>query len=146
MPKKEPPKVKSDPDADKDPPSQDKKAGRGNQGQRPKGGQPSKFEGQCPELAGHIFDCSDGRQVNKYVVTLRELAYYVGQNYSYGSNIRWTILKEKKATIPMPADLPATGGTRAEIRVWEKKVDEVVKREAQLEENCRAAYALVLGQ
>ena len=46
----------------------------------------------------------------------------------------------------MPADLPAVGSTRAKIRVWEKKVKEVVKRNSQLEENCRAAYALVLGQ
>ena len=36
-----------------------------------------KFEGQIDALKGHIYDCTDNRQVDLYTTTTKEIAGYV---------------------------------------------------------------------
>ena len=81
-----------------------------------------KFEGRCEALKGHVFDCSDARQSDMYTKTVKEIAEYVGRTYP-------------------PAD-----ATRTQVRIWEKKVDEYVKRDNYLKENIKTLYSLVWGQ
>jgi len=38
----------------------------------------NKFVGNCADLGGHIFDCSDYRQADKYNTTVRRIVEYVG--------------------------------------------------------------------
>jgi hypothetical protein len=45
----------------------------------------------------------------------------------------------------MPSDPPTTA-SRTVTRIWEKEVDEYVKRKMYLQENLKTLYSLVLGQ
>ena len=50
-----------------------------------------------------------------------------------------------EVTIPEPQD-PPPNATRSQERMWEKRCDEVVKREMHLKENLKTLYSLVWGQ
>jgi hypothetical protein len=67
----------------------------------------SKFEGKCDILKGLIFDCVDGRQLDRYNTNIKEVAEYVGRDNMYGGDVRWTIENEKICTVTMPEDIPA---------------------------------------
>ena len=105
----------------------------------------TKFEGKCDDLKGHIYDCSDSRQADQFTKTTREIAEYVGRTYKYGGDARVTVENLEKATIRMPDDLPE-GANKTMERIWEKEVDEYVKRKCNLEENVKTIYSLVWGQ
>jgi hypothetical protein len=47
--------------------------------------------------------------------------------------------------IQLPED-PPENATRTEIRIWEKSVDDYVKRRTILAENIKTAYSLMWGQ
>ncbi len=53
-----------------------------------------KFKGSCKELQGHTFDCSDYKQADKYVTTIKRIAEHVGAEYKQGGDIRSTIKNE----------------------------------------------------
>lgn len=50
-----------------------------------------------------------------------------------------------RPTLDEPSD-PPEDATRTQLRIWEKKVDEFVKRETYLDENLKTLYSLVWGQ
>jgi hypothetical protein len=52
---------------------------------------PPEFEGKCKELKGHIYDCSDARQLDTFVKTTKELAQYVGRTFKKGMDARLAI-------------------------------------------------------
>ena len=41
---------------------------------------------------------------------------------------------------------PPTEASRTQVRMWEKRVDELIKKESHLTENIRTIYLLILGQ
>jgi hypothetical protein len=43
-----------------------------------------KSEGRCDSLEGFTLDCADGRQSDQYNVNMKEIAKYVGREYTYG--------------------------------------------------------------
>jgi hypothetical protein len=104
-----------------------------------------KFQGKCDNLKGFVYDCSDGKQSDRFNLGTKEIAECVGREYQYGGNIRWTIenLERFKEEEPKELDTTATG---VQKRMWERRVDEYIKRENKLRENCRTAYSLVTGQ
>jgi hypothetical protein len=51
--------------------------GRGA-GNRPHWPPPAKFKGNCTNLQGQIFDCSDYKQANTFVNTLKRISEYAG--------------------------------------------------------------------
>ncbi len=105
-----------------------------------------KFEGRCEDLRGHIYDCVVGGQMaDQYALTTKEVAEYVGSKYEYGGDIRGAIEKGELPTIAKPRD-PPTKTTKTDQRIWEKQVDQYVKRSGILEENVRKAYSLIYGQ
>lgn len=104
-----------------------------------------KFEGRCKDLKGYVLDCSDGRQVDRYRVVMKEIAKYVERTYAHGGDIRWTIEHEEMFVIPLPPDLP-DNPTDTRRRIWESKIDAYVKRKGKLEENCRIAFYLLFDQ
>jgi hypothetical protein len=85
------------------------------------------FEGKCPELKGHICDASDARQSDQFIKTTREISEYVGRTYKYGGVIRLSVEMLVPPSIDPPADYPADA-TRTTIRIWEKVVDEHIRR------------------
>jgi hypothetical protein len=104
-----------------------------------------KFEGKCVDLKGHIYDCSDARQSDQFMKTTREIAEYVGRTYKYGSDARLAVETLELPTIDPPAD-PAEEASRSEMRIWEKLIDEHVKRITYLTKNMKTLYSLVWGQ
>ena len=65
--------------------------------------------------------------------------------YKFGSDIRLAIEGLSQPTWTEPAD-PLEGATRTQVRIWEKDVDEFVKRKNYFNENAKTAYSLVWGQ
>ena len=57
-----------------------------------------KAEGHCEALKQHIYDCSNGRQVDTYSKTTKEIADYVGREYKYGGDIRRAVVKLTRPT------------------------------------------------
>jgi hypothetical protein len=105
----------------------------------------TKFEGKCDKLKGHIFDCSDSRQADQFTKTTKEIAEYVGSTYRHGGDARRMIETLEKPILRLPPD-PPDDAPRSAVRLWEKRVDEVAKREAFLEENLKTIFSIVWGQ
>jgi hypothetical protein len=104
-----------------------------------------KFEGKCDKLKGHIYDCADVRQSDMFMKTTKEIAEFVGSTYKQGGDICRAVEGLNLPTFEDPPD-PPDNATKTQLRKWEKKVDEFVKRELQLEENIQTLYSLVWGQ
>jgi hypothetical protein len=88
---------------------------------------------------------SDARQSDQFIKTTKEIAEFVGRTYKYGGDIRLCV---ETLTIPImtpPLDYKEGAG-RTAIRIWEKSVDEQVRRMLQLTENIKALYSLVWEQ
>jgi hypothetical protein len=112
----------------------------------PQAPQAPRFEGKCEDLNGCTYDCSDPRQAaDMYTKTTKEIAEYVGRTYKYGADIRMAIETLVIPTIAEPTDPPADA-SRTQVRIWEKRVDEYVKKETHLEENIKTIYSLIFGQ
>jgi hypothetical protein len=78
-------------------------------------------------------------------VTIREITTYIGRTYDYGGDMRWSI-KNKAKFVPLkPTDI-GTLTDPTDKRVWEKEIDEYVRRKAKLTVNCEKLYLLILGQ
>eukprot|EP00957_Ditylum_brightwellii_P066061 5010908-Ditylum_brightwellii.AAC.1 len=70
-----------------------------------------RFEGQCKEINGHIFDCSDSKQVDKYPTTLKEIINYIGKKYKQGKDIATSLKTYMHFTIPPPNSAAPRGIT-----------------------------------
>ena len=104
-----------------------------------------KFEGKCEDLKGHIYDCSDARQSDIFVKTTKEIAEYVGRTFKKGSDARLAIENLSLPVLTIPKD-PADDKSKTPTRIWEKEVDEYVKRKTYLADNMQTVYSLVWGQ
>jgi hypothetical protein len=116
---------------------------RGNQHSK----QPiSKFEGRCQDLKGFAFDCAEGRHADSYNLSMKEMALYAGRTFTYGADLKRTIKHEEKFTVPKPGDIDIRTVSATEKRIWEKHVDEYVKRDVRFERNSEKLYSLIIGQ
>jgi hypothetical protein len=50
-----------------------------------------KFQSKCDSLKGFMYYCSDVNQSYRLNIVTKEIAEYVGREYPYGGDIRWTI-------------------------------------------------------
>jgi hypothetical protein len=116
-----------------------------NRFQQKKGNQETKFDGRCDDIKGFVFDCAAGKQADRYNTTIWEITAYAGRTYDYGGDIRWSIKNEKKYEPTKPNDVGATA-TATDKRIWEKEIDEYVRRKAKLTAKCAKLYSLILGQ
>ena len=112
----------------------------------------SKFQGACEALKDYIFDCSDHRQADCYANSLKRISEYVGSEYKNGGDIQSSVINETKFTVPTPTaptvadpDNP-TPDEKLQLRLHEKRLDAMVKREGTLDDNIQRLYSLVLGQ
>jgi hypothetical protein len=133
--------------------------GRGQQGRggnRPHRGHQTtttKFRGNCTDLANYIFDCSDYKQADNYVTTLKRISEYVGSEYKHGGDIRSSLLNGVAYAIPLPTPpaapvdpLAMTPEEHMNSLIFRGEVDQLIKRRAILNDNIQKAYSLVLGQ
>ena len=105
----------------------------------------AKFEGKCEALKGHVYDCSDARQADQFTKTTKEIAEYVGRTYDRGGDVRLVVENLELVTFTEPSDPPANA-TKTQERIWEKTVDQFVKKTDTLAENMKTLYSLVWGQ
>jgi hypothetical protein len=70
--------------------------GKKNQGGRCHGASrahtKSKFEGEIPELKGHVYDCIPNRQADLYLTTTRRIADYFVNKHSNAGDFRVAML------------------------------------------------------
>eukprot|EP00978_Attheya_sp_CCMP212_P010735 scaffold26100_cov31-Attheya_sp.AAC.7 len=107
------------------------------------------FVGKCPDMEGHIYDCTNSRQSNMYTRTSNEIAEYVGMNYRNGGDVRLTVEMLKIPTLAMPK--AAVAGTDGKVDsmaklISEKMVNEYVRQVTTLNLNICTLYSLVWGQ
>ena len=131
-------------------------AGRGpNQARKPQVKPQStstKFRGNCAELQGYVFDCSDYKQADNYVTTLKRIGEHVGSTYKHGGDIRVSIINEKQAVIAVPKapkyedEDNLTGEEQVMKMIFKGEIDAYIKRKGILADNVQKAYSLVLGQ
>ena len=105
----------------------------------------SKFEGWIDALKGHIYDCTDSRQADLYTTTTKEIAGCAAITLKNGNDVRKAIEDMKVPEMVLPKDLPAAASA-AQKRQWEKRIDEVSKKEIILEENMKTLYSIIWGQ
>ena len=81
-----------------------------------KGSAPStyKFKGNCSELTGYVFDCSDYKQADIYTTTVKRVADHVGAEYKHGGDIRSSINNETRYIIEIPKMMPLPATNSAE--------------------------------
>jgi hypothetical protein len=104
-----------------------------------------KFEGRSDAMKGHVYDCNDAKQSDQFTKTTKELADYIGRTYKYGGDMRQAVLSLTTPVIPEPED-PDDANNRLQMRLWEKQVDEYVKKGTWLAEHVKSLYSLVWGQ
>lgn len=104
-----------------------------------------KFEGRVPELMGHIYDCSF-KQTDAYTRTTKEIAEYAGRTYKFGNDVRLAIEYLEAPQMDIPEDINEDTATKSETRIWEKRIDEYVKREEAYKQNLKTLYAVIWGQ
>jgi hypothetical protein len=102
------------------------------------------FQGRCDDLRGHVFDCAVGKEADRYTVTMKEMAEYIGSNFTYGAYIRWSLEHEEEFVVPKPIILDATADAIDKI-IWEKEIDDYGKRKAKHGYNCLKLFSLILG-
>jgi Reverse transcriptase (RNA-dependent DNA polymerase) len=104
-----------------------------------------KFEGECKDLSGNIFDCTGAKQAVTFINTRRALANYVGREYTNGGDMRTVIEDLEMPVIPQPDDPPA-GASKSEQFIWQERCKEWLKQENILKQNIKLLYSLVWGQ
>lgn len=104
-----------------------------------------KFEGKCDETKGRIFDCSDAIQSDNFTKSTKEMAEHVGRTYKYGNDTKLAIENLAIPTLEKPDDLPNSAGLTDKC-IWEKEVEEYVKRKNALRENLKTVFSLTIGQ
>ena len=79
--------------------------GRGNPMRKPQAtAKPvsTKFKGNCEKLHGAIFDCSDYKQADNFVSSLKRISEYVGSEYKHGGDIRSSIINQARFVVVIP--------------------------------------------
>ncbi len=75
-----------------------------------------KFEGtKNDNLKGHIFNCSDARQLDLFTKTTKEIGDHMGSSFKYGSDAQLAIENLSVATLVGP-DNRREHGTEPQVR------------------------------
>ena len=104
-----------------------------------------QFEGICDDLKKHIFDCGQTKMTEKYSMTIKEIADYVGREYHHGDDVRKSVERLKDSTFTEIND-PDPSARKTTIRIWKEHVYKHMKRTNYYTENMKSLYSLVWGQ
>jgi hypothetical protein len=136
---------------EKKPPNDNKRGAQGRnkqQNQKNVGIKPfvKKFDGECEGLKGYIFDCANPKQADLYSTTCKAIARYVGREYKKGGDMQSVILELEIPVFDEPDAPDENTATRAELRRYDARIDELTKKENQLHDNIKKLFSLVWGQ
>jgi hypothetical protein len=107
------------------------------------------FIGKCLDLEGHIYDCTDPRQSDIFMKTMKEIAEYVGTNFKNGGDVRLAVEMLELPTLTRPtAAVPDKEGKVDDMSklITDKMVNEYVRQLTTLHQNILTLYSLVWGQ
>ncbi len=104
----------------------------------------SKFLGEIEALHGHIYDTTYN-QAELYVKTTKRIGNHIGATVKGGDLIQAAMEHMELPTFQLP-EAPPVGASRAEEKIWDKRVDEVIKQETLFGTNMRGAYFTVWCQ
>ena len=111
--------------------------------QRRQGNRHSRFEGECDDLKGAVYDVAAGRDT--FMKTTRSIAEYVGRSYDDASDFRTGMVNLELPAVDAP-DNPADDAGAVRLELWKlARRRYEVALENRRKVNGRA-YALVLGQ
>ena len=105
-----------------------------------------KFEGDCDDLKGFVYDCSTYKQTEQYIETTEKITTYVGSNYKNGQDIRRVIENLERPVIPEVEDIDFATASGAEKAKWDGKLKAYLRRVEALDQNMGNLYSLILGQ
>jgi hypothetical protein len=101
-------------------------------------------------LDSHTFDVGDVKFAAKYQKLVDAIANHVQKEYKGGSEMAKAIRELKLPQINIPIYPVPTGGAQTlaprESYIWQQDVAEAKKKIAQLEENKKRSYALIIRQ
>jgi hypothetical protein len=101
-------------------------------------------------LESHTFDVGDVKFAAKYQKLVDAIANHVQKEYKGGSEMAKAIRELKLPQINILVYPVPTGGAQTlapgESYIWQQDVAEAKKKIAQLEENKKRVYALIIGQ
>ena len=75
----------------------------------------------------------------------REIAKYVGKEYTDGGDVHWTLKREKMKMIPPPS-ITGENATDVDNKILNVEVSKYVKRRSRLRSNIEKVYTPILGQ
>ena len=125
--------------------SNPKPAGGGGGNKKFAGYQQKKFEGEIPALSECVFDCQNASEAKNFNRYLETLATYVGRTYEHGGELRSCIMKIQPFSLQQPTD-PGDSATRTEIKIWEIKIGEFIKKEGKLKAHLKNIFSVIWGQ
>ena len=105
-----------------------------------------KFLGACEKLHGFIFDIKGYGMADQFAVTQKKLANHVGTVFPNGTDVKLAVEQLVIPTLLVPTEYDPANATMTEKRVWEKQIDQYVKKMDQLDENIRTLYSIIWGQ
>ena len=106
----------------------------------------SLFTGRCDGLKNHVYDCLDSRRAaDQFTTTTKELANYVGRDYTHGDDVRRAIEGMQLITLVPPAP-PLDTATKWEEMAYGSKLKVHTAREETLESNMKTLFSLIMGQ
>jgi hypothetical protein len=130
--------------------------GRGYQGRNPRNRNQQNarrtsnaptFKGSVKEMNGHVFQCYGETSSNKtqFNRTIEELDGYVGINFKHSEDIKKMVKTMEDKEFTEPKD-PKDDATKTQLKIWEKSVENYVKRTDTYEDNKSTLYSVLWGQ
>jgi hypothetical protein len=120
-------------------------------GNQPQQQAPAKFRRRCAKLEGHIFCCSDCKQADAFVNTVKRISKCAGAEHEHGGDIGSSIIHKEKSFIPVPVDpsvLDADNLSPEErvAKLKDELLEDCIKRKSRLDDNFQKVRSLVDGQ
>lgn len=103
-----------------------------------------KFEGACEGLKGHIFDCSNVKQVDMFVAAKKALEIYIGSKFDEEGDIRYAMENEELPVIVLPA-APEDEAPREEEELWKLELKGTHACMQEMRRNVKKTVLLALG-
>ena len=104
----------------------------------------TKFTGEIEGLSGHIYDTTYN-QAELYIKTTKRIGNHIGATVKGGDMVQAAFEFMIVPTFEIQ-DAPGVGASRADEKLWEKRLDIVMKQETLFNDNMRAAYFTVWCQ
>jgi hypothetical protein len=104
-----------------------------------------KFMGGNQSLSGKVFEVTSRESIHHFAKTLKSIAYYVGQEYTHGGDIRFMIENLDDFRFVRPQN-PDSNAHQFEVESWKKQLDLFWKQRGIYKDNKMKLYSLVWGQ